>query len=142
MNYICPVCGFDRLPEEPEDHVICPSCGTQFGYHDVTRSHSELRSQWVAMGMPWRSRRVPKPDRWSPTLQLSRVIYPVLVFDVGRATTKSVGQTEVVGRAFELNQADASPSPLFLVDGGLSANEGGSITASGSSEIVEFKLAA
>ena len=35
--FICPVCGWDQLSENPEfaTHEICSCCGTQFGYDDV-----------------------------------------------------------------------------------------------------------
>lgn len=69
-TYVCPVCGYDGLarapyyPDEwgsPSDE-ICPSCGTQFGYHDagtrydtVKRAarHEQLRAKWIAGGMRW-----------------------------------------------------------------------------------------
>lgn len=43
MTYRCPVCAYDALTTAPVDLSICPSCGTQFGYDDVGRSHKELR---------------------------------------------------------------------------------------------------
>jgi len=67
-GFICPVCGYPE-PESPAyDAVlgnwyqeICPSCGTQFGYDDAGRGHSELRARWIAGGAKWWSRRCEPP---------------------------------------------------------------------------------
>lgn len=61
MEYTCPVCEFDRLRKPPEDYLICPSCGTQFGYSDANRTHEELRQLWIAHGKRWYSSRIPNP---------------------------------------------------------------------------------
>jgi hypothetical protein len=85
--YVCPVCGYDRLEDPPWDNEspsddICPSCGTQFGYHDATGGdaayrqvrHRELRERWIARGMPWHSRGVmDPPDGWDPRQQVAAV---------------------------------------------------------------------
>ena len=70
MNYICPVCGYNRLRLPPADHTICPSCGTQFGYDDCTLSHEELRREWLLSGPRWWSRGTPLPEDWDPISQL------------------------------------------------------------------------
>jgi hypothetical protein len=49
---------------------VCPSCGTEFGYDDVKRSHAELRNAWLAAGAPWRSRATKPPLGWTPLEQL------------------------------------------------------------------------
>lgn len=73
----CPVCGYPDLEEPAFDEfgsatfVICPSCGTEFGYHDATRSHEQLRQCWLANGACWHSRVVPAPAGWSPPDQLA-----------------------------------------------------------------------
>jgi predicted RNA-binding Zn-ribbon protein involved in translation (DUF1610 family) len=78
-SYLCPVCGFDGLDEPPRDALglasfgICPSCGTEFGYDDATRSHAELRTQWKDKGMPWFSRSKAPPAAWDPAEQLRRL---------------------------------------------------------------------
>lgn len=64
MNYICPVCGFGGLSEPPENFVICPSCGTEFGYTDFMRTHDELRRRWIDGGLKWHSRVIPEPPNW------------------------------------------------------------------------------
>lgn len=86
-RYTCPVCGYGGLPEAPWDNdapsdEICPSCGTQFGYHDAAGGdaarrqprYRELREEWIARGMPWESPDIePAPDDWDPTRQLEAV---------------------------------------------------------------------
>jgi hypothetical protein len=46
----CPVCAYAAPKYSPEDFTICPSCGTEFGYHDSKKSHAELRAEWVERG--------------------------------------------------------------------------------------------
>jgi hypothetical protein len=76
LTCTCPVCGFPELSEPPYDaqgcasFEICPSCGTEFGYDDATRSHAELRAAWLAVGAPWRSQAIrPRPE-WDAEAQL------------------------------------------------------------------------
>ena len=69
----CPVCGYG-LNKPPVDFTFCPSCGTEFGYHDFDHSFQELRSQWIESGMPWWSPVRPKPAAWNPTDQLDSLI--------------------------------------------------------------------
>lgn len=69
----CPVCGF--LGEPPEDHSICPCCGTQFAYHDSGPLpklvyHLKLRRIWVDTGMKWWSKVHNPPIGWDPQAQL------------------------------------------------------------------------
>jgi hypothetical protein len=52
-TYTCPVCAFNQLTFPPQDHVICPCCGTQFGYDDVAHSYRELRNIWLGKGGEW-----------------------------------------------------------------------------------------
>jgi hypothetical protein len=70
MKYLCPVCGFDNMPFPPEDHNICPCCGTEFGYHDLRMSHQELRERWAAGGASWFSAAMPQPLGWNWYIQL------------------------------------------------------------------------
>jgi hypothetical protein len=76
MGHDCPVCGYPKLAESPYDKTgcasfeICPSCGTEFGYHDASKSHDELRRLWLAAGAPWRSRAMAPPTDWSAVNQL------------------------------------------------------------------------
>ena len=85
-SYLCPVCGFEGLDEPARDahglatFGICPSCGTEFGYDDAARSHTELlaqwtklRTQWKKKGMPWFSRSKAPPAGWDPAEQLRRL---------------------------------------------------------------------
>ena len=64
MTYTCPVCGYPGLRSNPaeEDHFICPSCGTEFGYDDSSVSHRVLRNEWLQAGAPWFSAYSPRPS--------------------------------------------------------------------------------
>jgi hypothetical protein len=68
--YICPVCKFDKLPDPPENFEICPSCGTEFGYHDTTKTFHQLRDIWIASGAKWHSKVIPMPVGWDGLTQL------------------------------------------------------------------------
>jgi hypothetical protein len=71
MNgFMCPVCGYDQLPAPAADYEICPSCATEFGYDDFTRSPAELRSDWLDAGAPWRATWLPEPPSWDGLQQL------------------------------------------------------------------------
>ncbi len=71
MKHLCPVCGYPELSEPAEDHLICPCCGTHFGYDDFATSHDELRREWLAKGAPWFSRAQHPPQGWDPVRQLA-----------------------------------------------------------------------
>lgn len=71
MKYTCPVCGYKELADPPQDYEICACCGTEFGYHDFTLSHAELRQRWLEAGAPWFDYTSPPPADWDPHTQLS-----------------------------------------------------------------------
>lgn len=71
VNFFCPVCGY-KLDTLPINHTICPSCGTEFGYHDRGRSYEELRSSWIERGAHWWSPVDPLPTNWNWSTQLLR----------------------------------------------------------------------
>jgi len=73
MNYICPVCGYNKLEDPPANHEICPCCGTQFGYHNTTKSYEDLRKNWVSNGLHWHSRVETPPLGWNPYVQLANI---------------------------------------------------------------------
>jgi hypothetical protein len=73
LQYFCPVCGYDALEEAPAEYSICPCCGTEFGYHDLTLSWEELRNRWVAAGAHWFSKHTVPPLRWAASAQLARL---------------------------------------------------------------------
>jgi hypothetical protein len=81
--YHCPVCAY-QMNEQPDDYAICPSCGTEFGYHDSNHSHSELRRNWLLRGAPWHSRVVPRPISWNPIQQLAALQINVHMTQVQR----------------------------------------------------------
>ena len=74
--YTCPVCGFDRLEDPPNNYTICPSCGTEFEYDDVRMTRAELRRAWVEGGYKWWSELERPPARWNPERQLEELIHP------------------------------------------------------------------
>ena len=70
--YVCPVCSYNRLRYPPEEGgVICPSCGTQFGYTDAGVSHDQLFAEWLEGGALWQSKVVPPPPGWNAFQQLA-----------------------------------------------------------------------
>lgn len=75
MLNICPVCGY-LMEDPPKNYNICPSCGTEFGYHDVNSSIAELRAAWLRTGPHWWSPADPEPYNWDPYLQLDNITLP------------------------------------------------------------------
>lgn len=79
-SYICPVCGYDKLSEEPYDdgenpsYEICPCCGFEFGFDDQSRklTYEEYRNQWIAEGMQWFNPSK-KPDNWDYKKQFNNI---------------------------------------------------------------------
>ncbi len=65
-KYPCPVCSFP-MDDPASDWNICPSCGTEFGLHDVNSSVDALRKYWLDNGAKWWAKFEPKPDWWNPT---------------------------------------------------------------------------
>jgi len=70
------VCGYDSLEAPAYDSrgcasfEICPSCGTEFGYDDVSKEHARLRTEWKRKGMCWWSRSTSPPEKWDALRQL------------------------------------------------------------------------
>lgn len=84
----CPVCAYPNLKSPPQDDLICPCCGTQFGYDDFTLSHTELRMRWIANGYPWFSSATP-PAGWNAVAQLEAAdLYPRTVYSRQAAATQ------------------------------------------------------
>ena len=75
MKYVCPVCYYGGLDEAPlpNSYVICPSCGTEFGFDDINATFKELRLNWINSGMQWWSNDIEPPESWDPTQQLISV---------------------------------------------------------------------
>jgi len=80
--HTCPVCGYDQLEYAPADFNICPSCGTEFGYHDANFTHAQIRQRWLAAGAQWWDRDTPPPPNWSPMAQLRNIGYELTAADV------------------------------------------------------------
>jgi hypothetical protein len=76
--FLCPVCGYDGLEEAPYDQhglasfVICPCCGTEFGYTDAVASHAALRRRWIELGMRWSGKIDKAPANWDGLSQLKK----------------------------------------------------------------------
>lgn len=70
MKYLCPICGYNQLNVPPQDDLICPSCGTHFGYDDYAHSPAQIRNAWFNAGAEWFSRHTPEPAGWSAVNQL------------------------------------------------------------------------
>jgi hypothetical protein len=73
VEKLCPVCGFE-MEEGPRDYNICPSCGTEFGLHDVNSSIENLQKLWIDGGLHWYSRVIPQPPNWNPEAQLQTIV--------------------------------------------------------------------
>jgi hypothetical protein len=71
---LCPVCGYDRLEDPPQNFAIRPSCGTEFRYDDAFASHADLRAKWLRNGAQWWSTVDPKPEHWDPQHQVDAVM--------------------------------------------------------------------
>ena len=70
---LCSVCGYE-MEEGPRDYNICPSCGTEFGLHDVNSGIEQLRQIWLESGPAWFSKVIPEPPNWSPMNQLAGLL--------------------------------------------------------------------
>lgn len=73
VKHLCPVCGY-YMEDTPSDYNICPSCGTEFGLHDVNSSIGDLRAMWLRNGAHWWSPVDPVPSGWDPYAQVKRVM--------------------------------------------------------------------
>jgi hypothetical protein len=62
------------MEEGPRDYNICPSCGTEFGLHDVNSGIEELRQVWLESGPTWFSKVIPQPREWKPMIQLAGLL--------------------------------------------------------------------
>jgi hypothetical protein len=71
----CPVCGYLYLSNDAINHGICPSCGVEFGYDDVTRTHESLRLEWFRHGAEWFDKNVSPPLQWDPIEQVAQAFY-------------------------------------------------------------------
>jgi hypothetical protein len=78
-SFTCLVCGYTNLDEAPYDnygcasYIICPCCGTEFGYDDCTISHIALRQKWIKSGMKWWSKNILPQKNWNPKEQLQQL---------------------------------------------------------------------
>ena len=82
MRNICPICGYDKLEEEPYNESgygsdeICVCCGFQFGYDDFPNkeeSYVEWREKWICDNYKWFSRKTLQPKEWNIQIQLKNI---------------------------------------------------------------------
>ena len=73
MTYMCPVCGYNQLDEPPQDYLICPSCGTEFGNDDTLYTYRDLEKKWANSGYLWFSAYTHAPEGWNPIKQLENL---------------------------------------------------------------------
>ena len=71
LENLCPVCGYE-MEAPPKDYRTCPSCGTEFGVHDVNATIAELRDAWIKTGPRWWSGTDAKPEGWDPISQMEK----------------------------------------------------------------------
>jgi rubredoxin len=78
MNkHICSICGYPELEQPARDpttgvpsYDVCPSCGCEIGYDDVTPKEKErYRRDWTKKGAAWFKEEL-KPAGWSLKKQL------------------------------------------------------------------------
>lgn len=70
MGHRCEVCGYAALKMAPENHSICPCCGTEFWTDDIDKSPEQLRLEWLQKGALWFSRMTAMPAGWNALEQL------------------------------------------------------------------------
>jgi hypothetical protein len=92
MKYLdCPVCGLDKLPKPLEEFDICPCCGTEFGYDDLSMNHAQLRLRWINAGANWWSETTLPPAMWSPITQLTKAeLLPCSISNENETTEESI----------------------------------------------------
>lgn len=79
MNYICPVCGFDELKQQPYDELgnesfdVCPCCFFEFGVDDMLYTFEEYRKKWLSDGAKWQSSTQVIKENWNPQDQLKNI---------------------------------------------------------------------
>ena len=97
----------------PLDYEICPSCGTEFEYHDAQTSHAELRQVWISNDAPWHSRVVAPPVGWNPYVQMTSAgLYWTFA---GVRINIHLQANATVERDGRMNLGDRNISPLACV---------------------------
>lgn len=100
------------MEEGPRGYNICPSCGTEFGLHDVNSTIEDLRTAWLESGAKWHSAVVPEPEKWNQAQQLATLLFSradiqVSEYDVGVIVPVAAGsdQAKFAYRLSELQYA-------------------------------------
>lgn len=105
--YTCPVCGYDHLRRPPENFIICPSCGTEFGYSDSNVTNDLLRAEWLLRGAPWHSAVTPPPMGWNASRQLAKLNEAEIKL-VSEATASTPTHVHWIGTLLRPDQARLS----------------------------------
>jgi hypothetical protein len=92
--HTCPVCAYKGLRYPPSDFAICPSCGTEFGYDDTSKTYEDLRRDWIIGGMRWFSLSTPRPVNWNAVQQLSDGSLLPLITKTATGTSRSESRFE------------------------------------------------
>lgn len=106
-KYICPVCGY-WLDDPPSDFNICPSCGTEFGYHDRNASLESLRAAWLRGGAKWWSTVDPVPLGWDGFTQVSELLTKRPIWDVMMGPRFGFSEKISSGMAFLISHGDGN----------------------------------
>jgi hypothetical protein len=110
MKYFCPVCGYDSLSAPPAYYNICPCCGTEFGYDDVSRKWSELRELWLKRGAPWFSRYTQAPEGWSASAQMANLAQQSVSAE---STVETVGYPQLLQDGVLLSETIGNDRPFL-----------------------------
>lgn len=76
-EYICRICGLIQdeptWEEEVSSHNLCPCCGVEFGYEDITLiSIRQYRTKWIDLGYKWVEPNL-MPQNWDIDKQLKNI---------------------------------------------------------------------
>jgi len=112
IENLCPVCGY-QMEAPPKDYRICPSCGTEFGVHDVNASIAELREAWMKAGPRWWSKTDMAPPNWDPITQMENagIVVKRPPSNETYAVSTSTASTTIGGRDWRGWVASASGQP-------------------------------
>jgi hypothetical protein len=78
-TFTCEICGYPNLERPPRDETgapsfeICPCCGGEFGYNDITvEVKRDYLRKWIKSGTKWLNPSF-KPQNWSLSSQLGAI---------------------------------------------------------------------
>ena len=85
-TYICPVCGFNKIPMPVKEYDLCPCCLFEFYVNDEDATYAELRDDWIQHGSQWAwgNAEIPQPPHWSARRQLLNINYIITESDLAQ----------------------------------------------------------